>query len=243
MARAATVAAITATSALAAGLLAGCGGSGGHSRPATSSQTASATTASAPAGRARYAARQPSAGGGQSSVAAAVAAAPISPVIRSAPSLTPTGTPAHAADVAVIRGWSDALRHGDVAGAARYFQLPSELINGPDADGRFSELPIGTERAAVAANELLPCGATLVNTDLRGRWIDALFIIGTRPGPGGGGCQGTRTTARVYFVVHAGRIVDWVRAPPQAGDDAVLSGGPSPGTSPSGPPMGPRIIA
>ena len=36
----------------------------------------------------------------------------------------------------VIRAWSDALRHGDVSAAARYFALPSVMINGNDNGGQ-----------------------------------------------------------------------------------------------------------
>ena len=47
----------------------------------------------------------------------------------------PTGIHAAAADVSVIRGWSDALRRGDLSAAARYFALPSVMIDGTDANG------------------------------------------------------------------------------------------------------------
>src|SRR5947209_298146 len=49
------------------------------------------------------------------------------------PAPSPTGNPANPAAIAVIRGWADALRRGDVHGAGAYFALPSEMIPGPDA--------------------------------------------------------------------------------------------------------------
>ena len=51
------------------------------------------------------------------------------------PTPGPTGVPAAANAVSVIRAWSDALRHGDVQSAARYFALPSVMVNGSDGAG------------------------------------------------------------------------------------------------------------
>src|SRR6185312_5974420 len=59
------------------------------------------------------------------------------------PTPGPTGRPASAASVSVIRGWSDALRHGDVHTAAKYFALPSLMVNGTDAAGQALVLTIG----------------------------------------------------------------------------------------------------
>jgi hypothetical protein len=138
-----------------------------------------------------------------------------------------TGIPASPADVAVIRGWADALRHGNVALAGRYFALPSEMINGTDA-GSALVLRIGSQSQAVAAQETLPCGARLISTDRRGRYVNALFALTGRPGPGGSRCGGgVGTTARTNFVISGGRIVKWIRAPSEPGDrGAAPSGSP-----------------
>jgi hypothetical protein len=140
----------------------------------------------------------------------------------------------------VIRGWSDALRHGDVRGAARYFALPSLMINGPDPSGNAVVTAIGTRAEADAANASLPCGATFISADLRGRYINALFRLTNRPGPGGGCGGGAGLTARTNFVIAKGRIVEWIRAPDDPGDNG---GSQSPGQGSPGAPQssGPTV--
>jgi hypothetical protein len=129
------------------------------------------------------------------------------------PNPAPTGIPAPAADVAVIRGWANALRSGNVGAAARYFALPSEMIN-EAGSGSALVLKIRTAAEAIAAQETLPCGARLISTDLRGRYVNALFALTGRAGPGGSNCgSGAGTTARTNFVIAGGRIVEWIRAP------------------------------
>lgn len=125
--------------------------------------------------------------------------------------------------VAVIRGWSTALRRGDVSAAARYFALPSEFVNGPG-----DAIVIHTEAQARAANATLPCGAVLVSTARHGRFVSALFRLTNRPGPDAGCGSGTGLLARTYFVIVDGRIVDWIRAPD-------VGGGTSPGPAVPGP--------
>jgi hypothetical protein len=133
------------------------------------------------------------------------------------PDPPPTGIRAPAADVAVIRGWANALRRGDVSAAAHYFALPSEMINGSGAGALV--LNIHTQAEAVTAQETLPCGARLISTDRRGKYVNALFALTGRPGPGGGNCGGgASSTARTNFVIAGGRIVKWIRAPSEPGD-------------------------
>jgi hypothetical protein len=110
--------------------------------------------------------------------------------------------------VAVIRGWSDALRRGDVDAAARYFALPSEFFNGAD-----DAIAIDTEAQARAANATLPCGAVLLSTMRRGRFVTALFRLTNRPGPDGGCGSGTGQLASTDFIIAHGRITYWIRAP------------------------------
>jgi hypothetical protein len=50
-----------------------------------------------------------------------------------APPPVPVHKPAARADVAVIRGWTDALRHGHVDAATDYFSLPAVISNGGPA--------------------------------------------------------------------------------------------------------------
>jgi hypothetical protein len=124
------------------------------------------------------------------------------------------------AAVAVIRAWSTALRHGDVAAAARYFALPSVMVNGPDANGGPVIETIHTRLEARVANASLPCGARFISADRRGRFINALFRLTDRPGVGGGCGSGIGQTARTDFLIRGGRIVEWIRAPDDPGDNA-----------------------
>src|SRR6516165_3728032 len=89
--------------------------------------------------------------------------------------------PAHPADartVAVIRHWADALRRGDVRGAARLFEIPSVFAPGPD-----QEVTIHSLDEAEAANAALPCGARLISVvELGGPVVQALFRLTGRSG-------------------------------------------------------------
>jgi len=126
--------------------------------------------------------------------------------------------------VAVIRGWSDTLRHGDVPAAARYFAVPSLLINGGGQNNEPMVTAIRSFRQAVAANASLPCGAQLISTNQRGRYVNALFRLTNRSGAGGGGCgAGAGQTARTNFLIKRGRIVEWIRAPSEPGDNGGVS--------------------
>lgn len=136
------------------------------------------------------------------------------------PAPGPTGIRASAADVGVIRAWSDALRRGDVRAAAGYFSLPSLMINGSGTAGAALLITIQTTRQAEAANESLPCGAVFISADRRGRYVNALFRLTGRPGPGGSDCGGgAGQTARTNFLIGHGHIVEWIRAPDDPGDN------------------------
>lgn len=152
------------------------------------------------------------------------------------PSPGPTGVPAAAGAVSVIRSWSNALRQGDIRGAARYFALPSVMVNGTDSTGEALVITIATASQAQAANATLPCGARLISADQRGRYVNALFLLTGRPGLGGTDCGGgVGTTARTNFVIAHGRIVEWLRAPSDPGDNGTPSTPaqpPSPSQSP-----------
>jgi hypothetical protein len=150
------------------------------------------------------------------------------------PTPGPTGVPAAPDAVNVIRAWSDALRRGDVRGAAGYFALPSVMINGSDTGGSALLITITTAAQAEAANETLPCGAQFVSADRRGRYVNALFRLTGRPGPGGSDCGGgVGQTARTNFVINQGRIVEWIRAPDDPGDNGGSPRQPSPAPAPA----------
>jgi hypothetical protein len=195
--------------------LTGCGGG--------SSLSASSTTAPASSSPSSSAGHAPSAGGqGGNNNGGAGSGEQTIPTPR------PTGIPAATASVRVIQAWSSALRRGDVRAAAQYFALPSVMINGPYAAGAMLVLTIRTRAEAVAANASLPCGAKFISADQRGRYVNALFELTNRPGPGGGCAGGIGQTARTNMVIRKGLIVEWIRAPDDPGDNGS-NGSPPPG--------------
>jgi hypothetical protein len=130
--------------------------------------------------------------------------------------------PADPAAERVIRGWVSALRHGDVARAARYFALPSKFQNtGTPVLTLDSEL----ERRAV--NESLTCGALVQEIGGNGPYSIVTFRLTERPGGDCGTGAGHR--ARGAIRVARGRITEWYRLPDEPG------GEPIPPPAPSGP--------
>jgi hypothetical protein len=130
-----------------------------------------------------------------------------------------------AAVVGVIRGWSDALRAGHVAVAARYFGVPSVFFAGNSAP-----IELRSVAQVETVNAALPCGATFLSARRQGRYVNALFRLTNRAGPGGEqGCgSGAGQTARVDFLIREGRIVQWLRAPDEPGDNGSPRTAPSP---------------
>jgi hypothetical protein len=133
------------------------------------------------------------------------------------PTPTPDRKPAAARDVAVIRGWADALRHGQVERAVRYFAIPSVVSNGT--------APIRlTSRADVRFfNRTLPCGAKVLRVEDTGAFVVARFRLTERPGPGrcGAGVGGEASTA---FLIRHRRIVQWRRVLEDPTAEATPSG-------------------
>lgn len=200
------------TPAIVVVVLAGAGCGGSSSRPAAST---SSSRQHIVAGRQRGGHR-----GGAGSGAQTI------------PDPGPTGIAPASAAVRVIRAWSSALARGDVQAAANYFALPSEMINGPDSAGDMLLIRIRTRAEAVAANAGLPCGARFISADQRGRYVNALFALTNRPGLGGGCDGGAGQTARTNLVIKNGRIVEWIRAPDDPGDNGSP---PSPAPGPTAP--------
>jgi hypothetical protein len=137
------------------------------------------------------------------------------------------GVPASAA--AVIQGWSDALRAGHRRQAAAYWAHPSAMVNGVDAAGHLALIEIRSEHDALLADDSLSCGATLRRTERRGPYVQADFDLSLRSGPGAStsGCSGP---ASVEFVIRAGRIARWLRAP--AGSPSTAPHAPARGSQP-----------
>jgi hypothetical protein len=142
-----------------------------------------------------------------------------SPTSSAASALTGSLTPAQLREaVAVIKAWSQALRHGDITAAAGYFAVPSLFANAVTSSGRIVAATIRTAGEAREANETLSCGARFVSATRIGRYVDALFVLTARPGPGGTSCgTGIGTTARTDFLIENGKILAWIRAPGSAG--------------------------
>jgi hypothetical protein len=126
-----------------------------------------------------------------------------------APKPSPTATPAKRtapadADVAVIRGWTDALRHGRVGAASAYFSLPAVISNGGPAYRL-------TKRKQVRVfNRTLPCGAKFKKAVDTGAYVVATLVLTERPGRGkcGSGVGGEAYTA---FLIRRHKIVQWRR--------------------------------
>jgi hypothetical protein len=121
-----------------------------------------------------------------------------------------------ARDVAIIRGWSRALRHGDARRAARYFGLPAIVSNG-------SPTYRLTRRSQVVLwNRTLACGARYLRAVDTGAYVVATFELTERPGRGKCG-PGVGAEASTAFLIRRGKIIQWRR---------VLDPGP---VSPTGP--------
>jgi hypothetical protein len=127
-------------------------------------------------------------------------------------SLGRTG-PVTAREKAVVRGWSEALRHGDVDRATRYWDVPATVANG---DQPYRLL---TRRAVRFWNESLPCGAKLQSVERDSNYVLATFVLTERPGRGRCG-SGVGRRARTLFLLRGERkIVQWLRATdPPSGD-------------------------
>jgi hypothetical protein len=111
---------------------------------------------------------------------------------------------AERAGVKVIRRWADTLRAGDVAGASRFFSIPSVVSNGTPP------MVLRSRSEVRAFNAALPCGARLLRTSSVGPVTTAVFRLTERPGPGRCG-SGTGQTARTTFIVIDGKIREWRR--------------------------------
>jgi hypothetical protein len=147
------------------------------------------------------------------------------------PALPPTGIRPDPRGVRVIKAWSSALRRGDVRAAAAYFRLPSEFVNGIGSGRLEQVVRIRTRAEAEAVNASLPCGARFLSAERRGIYVNALFRLTGRPGLGGSNCgAGAGQTARTNFLIVRGRIVRWIRAPDQPGDNGTPGNPPGNGT-------------
>jgi limonene-1,2-epoxide hydrolase len=113
--------------------------------------------------------------------------------------------PAARADVAVIKGWTDALRHGHVKAASRYWGLPAVVSNG-------SPVYRLTKRSQVEIwNRSLPCGATFKEAVDTGAYVVATLVLTERPGVGKCGAGAVGNEAYTAFLIRRHKIVQWRR--------------------------------
>jgi hypothetical protein len=119
-------------------------------------------------------------------------------------------------EISVIRGWADALRAGKVKRAARFFAVPTIVLDGTNPQRTLPDM-----QAIRDFNRGLPCGARLVKTVRgRGSFVVATFRLTERPGPGS--CEGgVGQLADTAFLIEDRHIVQWLRQPdpPQPNDD------------------------
>jgi hypothetical protein len=165
--------------------LAGCGGSGGEPKP---DSRLTLTTPKSGEGDAR-------AGPGGAS-----------------PEPRRTG-PVTKAEEAVVRGWTEALRRGDVERAVSYWRAPAIAANGSQP------FRLVTRRAIRQFNEGLTCGAKLESVERDKDYVLATFRLTNRRDRPGACSQGVGQRARVLFLLRGGRIAQWIRAsdPPDEG--------------------------
>ena len=125
----------------------------------------------------------------------------------------PTG-PVTAAEKAVIRGWADALRGGDVERASSYWRPPAIAANGSQP------FRLVTMRAVRQFNEGLTCGARLESAERDKNYVVATFRLTNRRDRPGACAQGVGQRARTLFLLRGGKIVQWIRAadPPSEGE-------------------------
>jgi hypothetical protein len=118
------------------------------------------------------------------------------------PAPTPAAKPVTRAEIAVIRGWAEAVRRGNVEAATRYFAVPATVQNGPTVVMRRKKLRM--------FNRTLRCGAKLTRWQRAPhRFVVATFKLTDRRG---GKCDATPgTLAAVAFLIRHRHIEQWLR--------------------------------
>ncbi len=131
------------------------------------------------------------------------------------------GPAAPAAQVAVVCGWATALQAGRIQDAAGYFHLPSVFYD------ETAVVTVRTQKQAELVNSTLTCGAKPISAYRQGRYVNVLFRLTSRRGPGGGtaACgSGIGEPARTRFLIRDGKILAWLRAPTTASSSGGGSG-------------------
>lgn len=132
----------------------------------------------------------------------------------------PTG-PVTADEKAVISGWADALRSGDVERASSYWRPPAIAANGSQP------FRLVTMRAVREFNEGLTCGARFESAERDKNYVVATFRLTNRRDRPGACAQGVGHRARTIFLLRGGKIVQWIRAADPPSEGGLPDGGTS----------------
>ena len=128
-----------------------------------------------------------------------------------------SGEPVTAREKAVIRGWTDTLRHGKVKRAARYFALPAFVSNGTPV------VKLTTRAQVEQFNRVLSCGAKAVSFQRsEHHFVITKFTLTERPGPGSCG-SGVGQPAWSAILVRKGHITQWLRVADPSGGSTSTS--------------------
>jgi hypothetical protein len=122
------------------------------------------------------------------------------------------------AEEAVVRGWTDALRRGDVERATSYWRAPAIAANGGQP------FRLVTRRAVRHFNEGLTCGAKLESVERDKTYVLATFRLTNRRDRPGACAQGVGHLARVLFLLRGGKIAQWIRAVDPPGEGTLPGG-------------------
>ena len=118
----------------------------------------------------------------------------------------------------MIKGWTDALRHGHVKAASRYWALPARRLQRHAADPARA-----SARTCDFFNRSLPCGATFKEAVDTGAYVVATLVLTERPGPGKCG-TGVGNEAYTAFLIRRHKIVQWRRVVKPAPQDEAPAG-------------------
>jgi len=114
--------------------------------------------------------------------------------------------------IEVIRGWTDALREGNIDRASMFWGLPAKIQNATPV------LTLRSRDDVRAFNLSLVCGAILTAAGKAKQFTILKMRLAQRRGAHCG--KGTGKQARTAIRVHDGKIVEWYRLP----DDPELPG-------------------
>jgi hypothetical protein len=106
---------------------------------------------------------------------------------------------------AVVRGWVDDLRRGDIDAATDRFAVPAVVANG------HPELRLRTRAQIRLFNGALTCGSKV--RDIRPHAGVLLATLELTDRPGGACGPGVGGLVRTAFEIRRGRIVRWIRLP------------------------------